>query len=129
VRSAHEVIGWVIVGGYALLWVWAMGTWLSVRILRRGSGPGRAFWWLLAALQAALLVQGVGGVVLFFLGGTASALHYVYGFIFPALILAFAHVWARTERWAAIPWFVFGWAGFVVSAATARALMTGFGSA
>jgi hypothetical protein len=104
-----------------------MGTWLVVNVLRRASCPGRPFWWLLAVLQGSLLVQGLGGTVLLFTGGRASALHYVYGFIFPVLVLLGAHVVARSERWADRPWLVFGWAGFVVSASTARALLTGLG--
>jgi hypothetical protein len=127
VRLVHEILGWTVVGGFALLWLWSMGTWLAVNVLRRASGPGRAFWWWLAILQGSLLVQGLGGTILLFLGGRASALHYVYGFIFPVLVLLGAHVAARNERWADRPWLVFGWAAFVISASTARALMTGLG--
>jgi hypothetical protein len=127
VRVVHQILGWAIVGGFGLLWLWSMGTWLAVNAFRRASGPGRPFWWLLAVLQGSLLVQGLGGTLLLITGGRASALHYVYGFIFPALVLLGAHVAARNERWADRPWMVFGWAGFVVSASTARALLTGLG--
>ena len=119
-RLIHAVVGYAIVGGFALLWLWGMGTW----IIRRG--PGRAFWWLVAFLQVSLLAQGVVGVVLLMLGGRASLLHYVYGVIFPILLLLVAHVAAR-ERFADRPWLPFAVAAFFVFGLTLRALMTGLG--
>jgi hypothetical protein len=120
VRLTHAIIGWSIVVGFGLMTLWGLTTW----ILRRG--PGRPFWWLLTYLQVTLLVQAVAGVVLFVLGGRASLLHYVYGVIFPVLVLVVAHVVAR-EMFAHRPWAPFALSAFFCFGLTGRALMTGLG--
>jgi hypothetical protein len=120
VRLIHAAIGWSIVIGFGLMTLWGLATW----IFRRG--PGRPFWWLLTYLQVAILVQAVAGVILFVLGGRAALLHYVYGVIFPVLILAVAHVLAR-EMFATRPWAAFALAAFFCFGLTGRALMTGLG--
>jgi hypothetical protein len=125
-RLVHLIAGWAIVGGFALLWLWGVGAWVGERALRRISGPGRAYWWLLGTLQASLLIQAVVGVVLLFLGGSASVLHYVYGIVFPVLLLLVAHVLAR-DMFAHRPYIAFAWAGFFIFGLTLRALMTGLG--
>ena len=125
-RLVHLIAGWSIVGGFAVLWLWGVGAWIGERAVRRISGPGRAYWWLLGFLQAALLVQGVAGVILLILGGRATALHYVYGIVFPALLLVVAHVLAR-DMFARRPYIVFAWAAFFNVGLTLRALMTGLG--
>ena len=89
-------------------------------------GPGRRYWWLLAFVQGSLLVQGVAGVILLLLGGRAEPLHYVYGVIFPVLVLMVAHVLAR-EQFSHRPWLPFSLAAFFCFGLTLRALMTGFG--
>lgn len=119
-RAVHLVIGYAVVGGFALLWLWGMVT----LVVRRG--PGQPFWWLLGGVQAILLAQGIVGVVLLFSGLRASALHYVYGVIFPILVLLVAHVLAR-EAFAHRPWLPFAWAAFFAFGLTLRALMTGLG--
>ena len=119
-RLIHAFIGWSIVIGFGLLTLWGLATW----IVRRG--PGRAYWWLLTYLQVTLLVQAIAGAILFALGGRASLLHYVYGVIFPVLVLAVAHVLAR-ELFARRPWASFALAGFFCFGLTTRALMTGLG--
>lgn len=126
-RLVHQVIGWAIVGSFVVLWLWSMATWLATRVARRGSGPGRPFWWLLGFVQVALVVQAVVGIVLLVLGGRVPLLHYVYGAVFPILLLAIAHVLARDDRFAARPWLVFGWASFFIFGLTFRALDTGLG--
>ena len=125
-RILHQAIGWSIVGSFAVLWLWAMATWVALRI-RRVSGPGRAFWWLLGFVQVALLLQGIAGVILLVMGGRATLLHYVYGIVFPVLLLLVAHVLARDDRFADRPWLVFGWASFFIFGLTFRALDTGLG--
>lgn len=125
-RLVHLIAGWAIVGGFGLLWLWGVGAWIGERALRRISGPGRAYWWLLGALQASLLIQAIVGVVLLFLGGGASVLHYVYGIVFPVLLLLVAHVLAR-EMFAHRPYIVFAWAAFFIFGLTLRALLTGLG--
>lgn len=119
-RTVHLLVGYVIVGGFGLLWLWGLGAW----IFRRD--PHRSFWVILGFLQATLLVQGIVGVVLLVLGGSASALHYVYGVIFPVLVLTVAHVLAR-DAFAHRPWIPFAAASFFVFGLTLRALMTGLG--
>jgi hypothetical protein len=119
-RLFHTAVGWSIVGAFAVIWLWGMGA----LIFRRG--PGRRYWWLIAFVQATLLIQGVAGVILLTLGGRASALHYVYGVIFPVLVLMVAHVLAR-EQFSHRPWLPFALAAFFCFGLTLRALMTGLG--
>ncbi len=116
----HVVAGWSVVGAFGLLWLWGLVTW----IIRRG--PGRPFWWVLGFVQGAVLIQAFVGVVLLIIGGRASLLHYVYGAIFPALVLGVAHVLAR-EAFSSRPWAPFALASFFCFGLTLRALMTGFG--
>jgi len=120
VRFVHLAVGWGIVGGLGILWLWGLGTW----ILRRG--PGRAFWWLVGFVQATLLAQALVGVILLIAGARASALHYVYGIVFPVLVFTVAHVLAR-DAFAHRPWAPFALASFFTFGLTLRALMTGLG--
>ena len=119
-RLLHTGVGWAIVVTFGLIWLWGMGA----LVFRRG--PGRRFWWLVAFVQGILIVQAVAGVILLILGGRASALHYVYGVIFPVLVLTVAHVVAR-EQFAHRPWLPFALASFFCLGLTLRALMTGLG--
>jgi hypothetical protein len=120
VRFVHLAVGWGIVVSLGILWLWGLGTW----ILRRG--PGRAFWWLVGFVQATLLAQAVVGVILLIAGARASALHYVYGIVFPVLVFTVAHVLAR-DAFAHRPWAPFALASFFTFGLTLRALMTGLG--
>lgn len=120
VRAAHLVVGLFIVGAFGLMWLWGLGTWISRR------GPGRAFWWLVAAVQVGVLLQLAGGVVLLLVGGRRGWLHYVYGIGVPAFTLMWAHVVAR-GRFAARPWLAFAVAGFFAFFSSLRALQTGLG--
>lgn len=119
-RTVHAAIGFGIVGGFGALWLWGTGAWLFRR------GAGRAFWWLLAALQVALIVQLAAGLALLALGGRQGLLHYAYGVLFPALVLVAAH-WAAREPFADRPWLPFAVAGFFAFGLTLRALTTGLG--
>jgi hypothetical protein len=119
-RGAHLVVGWFIVGSFGLLSLWGLVTW----IIRRG--PGRAFWWLVAAVQVALIVQLVGGVILLLLGGRRPILHYAYGVVFPLLVLLGAH-WIAREVLPERPWAAFAVASFIACGLTLRALTTGLG--
>jgi hypothetical protein len=117
-RLVHLIMGWSIIVGFASLWLWGLGAW----IVRRGTG--RYFWWILAYLQAALLIQGLVGVILLVAGGQVPVLHYVYGVVFPVLVLLTAHVLAR-DAFAHRPWAPFALAAFFSFGLTLRALMTG----
>lgn len=121
-RLIHVLIGWGIVGGFGLLWLWGLATWIARR------GPGRPFWWILTFVQVALLAQLVAGIVLMVAGGERPLLHYVYGVIFPVLVLVTAHVLAR-DAMATRPWAPFAMAAFFSFGLTLRALMTGVGPA
>ncbi len=116
----HTAIGWAIVIAFALIWLWGMGALLFRR------GPGRRYWWLVAFVQGTLLAQAAAGVILLLMGGRASSLHYVYGVVFPVLVLMVAHVLAR-EQFAHRPWLPFALASFFCFGLTLRALMTGLG--
>jgi hypothetical protein len=118
-RLVHLLVGWSIVAGFASLWAWGLGTWIARR------GPGRYFWWIVGYVQVAVLVQGLVGVILLLAGGTVPALHYIYGVVFPVLVLLTAHVLAR-DAFAHRPWAPFALAAFFSFGLTLRALMTGF---
>jgi hypothetical protein len=122
VRLVHLILGWSIVGAFAVIWVWGLGTWIARR------GPGRYFWWVVGYVQVTVLVQGLVGAILLLAGGDVPALHYVYGVIFPVLVLLTAHVLAR-EAFAHRPWAAFAMAAFFCFGLTLRALMTGFEAA
>jgi hypothetical protein len=116
----HRWLGISIVAGFGLLFLWGLGTWL----LRRG--PGRGFWWLLTFVQVSLLAQLAAGLVLVVAGGGMPWLHYVYGIVFPALVLGVAH-WLAREPFGDRPWAPFAVAGFFGLGLTLRALLTGLG--
>jgi len=120
--KVHAAIGFVIVGGWFLLFVFGLGAW----ILRRE--PGRPFWRLLAILQVLLVIQLIAGSVLLAAGHRAdSLLHYLYGVVFPAIVLVVAHVFGRGMENEEDTWKVFAVASFVLFGLTLRALTTGLG--
>jgi hypothetical protein len=119
-RVVHLWLGASIVAGFGLLFLWGVATW----VFRRG--PGRGFWWLLTYVQVSLVVQLAAGLLLLAAGGRQQWLHYVYGIVFPVLVLGVAHVFARGP-FADRPWLAFALAGFFSLGLTLRALMTGLG--
>jgi hypothetical protein len=121
VCEVHAVIGFVIVGGWALLLLWGGGAFA----LRREPNPW--FWRLLGTLQGVLILQIVVGIVLLTLGHRNDWLHYLYGSVFPAIVLVIAHVLARGLDDERDRWKVFAVAAFFVFGLTLRALMTGLG--
>ena len=122
----HRYIAYAIPAGFALLTLWALYS------LVRNRAPGDWFWNLLAVLQVVIGIQIIVGGVLFAAGGRPDTngpqwLHYVYGGLFPGAVLITAHGFARSERFRAIPWVVFGVAALVSFGLTFRALQTGLG--
>lgn len=130
----HAVVGFVVVGVFALGWLWGLGAFL----LRRG--PGEGYWVWLTVAQVAAGLQALLGILLLLLGrrmvtpgALGGVLHYVYGLL-PILLFVFAHIVARegSARLVGIdrpvrPWVPFAWASFICFGLTARALMTGLG--
>ncbi len=122
----HRYIGFSIPAAFALLVLWTIYT------LIRNRPPHDWFWSLLGLLQVIIAIQVVVGAVLFVVGLRPPPqdlrwLHYFYGGVFPALVLIAAHRVAQRERFAEIPWVVFGFASFINFGLTSRALMTGLG--
>ena len=120
--TVHNYIGFVIVGGWGLFFL--SGGVLFV-IKRQ---PNQWFWRLLAVLQSILIVQLAVGLSLLGLGHRLpSALHFLYGSVFPAIVLVIAHVMARGLEEKSDAWKVFAVAGFFLFGLTLRALTTGLG--
>lgn len=124
VSDIHLAVAYTIPTGFALLALWALYS------LIRNRDPHPWFWSLLAIMQVVIGVQFVFGGLLFLSGLRPDSngptwLHYVYGALFPAAVLTFAHRWARGSK--AAPWLVFGVAAFICFGLTFRALQTGLG--
>src|SRR4029450_3030777 len=87
---------------------------------------GRLYWGLLTVLQVLLGVQLLAGLVLLFSGGRPPILHYLYGVVFPALVIGGCHVFTRgLEK---PPYHLFFTIGsFFVFGLTARGLRAGLG--
>jgi hypothetical protein len=116
----HRVEGLLIVAGWAVLFLW------GVVLFIRKRDAGRFYWALLAVLQVLLGLQLVAGIVLLALGDRRPVLHYLYGAVFPAVVLGVCHVFTRgLEKPPFHLFFTFG--AFFIFGLTARALMTGFG--
>lgn len=124
IGSIHTIVGFSIVIAFALLTVYGTGA----RLVRRTS-LGRLFWGLLYYSETVLVIQIVLGVVLLLLGRRIGAggfdLHYVYGSVFPLIVLVAGRLYAlRRDEYDYVP-ITFG--AFVSFGLTARALMTGLG--
>lgn len=125
--SLHKYVGFTIPAGFTVLFLWALVAFV------RNKAPGDRFWTLLATLQVVIAVQFVVGSVLFLAGRRATGggdfawLHYVYGALFPAALLYWAHSLAK-ERFKEVPFVPFGGAALLCAGLTVRALMTGLGS-
>jgi hypothetical protein len=121
VPVVHEAIGYAIVGAFAVLMLWGFGAW----ILKRE--PGRWYWTLLAVVQVTIGIQVVAGLILLAIYGVSRKpiLHYLYGSLFPIIVLVIGHMMARDmER---DQWKVFAVAAFICFGLTLRALFTGLG--
>jgi hypothetical protein len=122
VLEAHKYIGYAIVGAFGVLFLWGG----IARLLKRRD-PGGPYWWLLAAVQVVLGIQVIVGIILLAIHGISAkpVLHYLYGSLFPIIVLVIAHFFARDmERDQYVPFAV---AGFICFGLTLRALFTGLG--
>jgi hypothetical protein len=134
VLLVHRIVGFGVVGVFAVGWIWG----LVATMLRRS--PGEAFWNWLTVAQVIAFVQAVLGTILLLTGHRVHAegalggtLHYVYGYL-PLLLFIVAHVIAREGNARLIgfdrpiqPWTPFAWTSFICFGLTLRALMTGLG--
>jgi hypothetical protein len=118
---AHLGIGSAVVAGWLVMFLFGLAAW----VLRRE--PNRLFWRLLAALQALLGLQLIAGLILLGMGRRAGLLHYLYGVVFPAIVLVVAHVLGRGMANEEDIWKIFAVASFVIFGLTLRALTTGLG--
>jgi hypothetical protein len=116
----HELEGFVIVAGWGLLFLFGVGLFITKR------DANRLYWGLLTVLQVLLGAQLLVGLALLVGGGRQPILHYLYGAVFPALVIVVCHVLTRgLEK---PPYHLFFTIGsFFVFGLTARALMTGLG--
>ena len=116
----HTLEGFVIVAGWGVLFLFGIGLFITRR------DANRLYWGLLTVLQVLLGVQLLAGLVLLLGGGRQPLLHYLYGAVFPALVIGVCHVFTRgLEK---PPYHLFFTIGaFFVFGLTARALMTGLG--
>ena len=120
--KVHLVIGGAIVGGWFALMLWG----LVAFIIKRE--PNQWFWRIVALLQGLLILQLAAGLILLAMGRRADSwLHYLYGAVFPAIILVIAHVLGRGLEDEADSWKVFAIASFFIFGLTLRALTTGLG--
>jgi hypothetical protein len=116
----HILEGFAVVAGWGVLFLFGIGLFVTKR------DANRLYWGLLTVLQVLLGVQLVVGLVLLAAGGRQPLLHYLYGAVFPALVIVVCHVFTRgLEK---PPYHLFFTIGsFFVFGLTARALMTGLG--
>jgi hypothetical protein len=116
----HILEGYVIVAGWGVLFLFGIGLFITRR------DANRVYWALLTVLQVLLVVQLLAGLILLASGGREPLLHYLYGAVFPALVIGVCHVLTRgLEK---PPYHLFFTIGsFFVFGLTARALMTGLG--
>lgn len=126
-REPHWWIGMVIVGSWATVAGWAF----ALRLLRYPETP--TFWRFVSLAQLLLGAQLLIGLVLWLMGGRPGTgslfdqtFHILYGFVFPLVVLFFAHAWSRAGRFD--PHSAFAVAGLVIFGLTARAFMVGAGT-
>jgi hypothetical protein len=121
----HYYVAYSVPAGFLLMALWALVAFV------RNKAPGENFWRLVALMQAILGLQIIVGAILFLMGGRPNSnapewLHYVYGGLFPLMLLFLAHRYGR--RTEGIGWMAFGLAGLVIFGLTFRALQTGLGT-
>lgn len=118
------VIGTTIIGSWLVIMLLA----LVLRVVRRRDPEGAAdvvwFWRLVSVAQVLLVVQLLVGAYLWIRGGRPGpdafthGFHPLYGFVFPAVVLVYAHKLAREGR--VNPFTAFATAGLVIFGLTLR---------
>jgi hypothetical protein len=121
VSDLHRYAGYLVVGIFAIGWVFGLVLWIA----RRQAGSW--FWRWLVAAQVVAIVQALIGLVLVIMGRDVTTwLHYVYGFG-PIVFFAIGHLLAREEPFVTRPWIPFSLAAFIAFGLSLRALTTGLG--
>jgi hypothetical protein len=125
-RIHGYVVGYLIMGLWLALTLWALVLWR----MRREEAP--SFWRVVSIAQILLAVQLLIGAVLFVMGRVPGSggwfdglFHALYGFVFPAVTLGFAHAKARSGERSA--YAIFSLAAFVIFALTVRSFTVGAG--
>jgi hypothetical protein len=117
------VIGYGIMGSWLLIMLLS----LVLRLVKRGDADVADvgwYWRTVSFAQILLVVQLLIGTYLFIRGGRPGpdtfthVFHPLYGFVFPAVVLFYAHKVAREGR--ANPFSAFAVAGLVIFALTLR---------
>jgi multidrug transporter EmrE-like cation transporter len=124
VADLHRYVAYSVPTGFAVLFLVSLFTYLFNR------EPGEWYWRLLAFLQVVLAIQVLVGVILFLTGRRPPSIsfagaHYLYGALFPLVVLVFAHRFARRHPNVAVA--IFGFGAFLCFGLTMRALQTGLG--
>ena len=88
-NAIHRIVGFTIVSGWGLLFLSGVALWVRKR------DAGRIYWGLLTVLQVLLGLQLLAGLWLLISGGQRPFLHYMYGAVFPALVVGIAHWFTR----------------------------------
>jgi hypothetical protein len=121
-QGIHRAIGFAIVIGWGVFFLWGLGAFVIKR------EPNEWYWRLLGALQVALVLQLVAGLILLITGRRLpSLLHLLYGAVFPGIVLVVAHVLGRGMDDERDTWKVFAIASFFTFGLVLRALTTGLG--
>jgi hypothetical protein len=82
-ETVHLILGVTVLATNAVAGLWGGLAWLRAR-------PSVAFWYLLRAAQAAVVLQILAGTILLMLGNQApDDLHYVYG-VLPLVVTLLA---------------------------------------
>ena len=122
--------GYVV--GIALISLWATLTFWALALWRLNYEETPTFWRVVSVAQILLVVQLLIGVVLLVMGGRPgepgwfdTLFHPLYGFVFPVVVLLFAHAQARAGARSAHA--IFALAAFVIFALNVRAFMVGAG--
>ena len=125
--EVHKYIGYTVVVMFGLLWFWPATAWVLGKIRRVHGEPGRWYWGLVAVVQVTLVIQIGVGLTLMALHGIDAQpiLHYLYGSLFPVIVLVAAHMFARGMQ--RDQWVPFAWGGFICWGLVLRALFTGLG--
>ena len=125
-RFHGYVVGYLIMGLWLVLTVWALALWR----LRREEAP--SFWRVVSVAQILLAIQLLLGLIMLGMGGRPgepgwfdTLFHPLYGFVFPGIVLVVAHAQARSGARSA--YAVFSLAAFVIFALTVRSFTVGAG--